>query len=164
MKRTYLSWLIASAAVLIVLLIPDNAPPGQQNMSMACFGSDCFTVELALTPEQQARGLMGRQSLYPEAGMLFVFQEEGVYPFWMKDTLIPLDMIWMDSNKTVVFIKNDAQPCGMVCPSVNPGVPAKYVLEVNAGTADRIGLHAGDRMELSPVSCCGLPAIRQESL
>ncbi len=161
-----LSWLLLAIGILLIFLLPEGVqtPPAQQNVSRACFGSDCFTVELALTPEQQARGLMGRQSLYPDAGMLFVFPQEGIYPFWMKDTLIPLDMVWMDSEGRVVFIGKNEQPCGVVCPSVNPGVPARYVLEINAGTADRIGLGVGDRMELSPVACCGMPSGLRESL
>jgi uncharacterized membrane protein (UPF0127 family) len=93
-------------------------------------------------------GLMNRTHMDPDKGMLFIFSQDGIYPFWMKDTLIPLDMIWMDSNGTVVFIGKNEQPCGMVCPSINPGVPARYVLELNAGSADRIGLNVGDRLEL----------------
>jgi uncharacterized membrane protein (UPF0127 family) len=92
---------------------------------------------------------MGRESLGQDKGMLFVFPQEGIYPFWMKNTLIPLDMIWMDSNGTVVFIGKDEQPCKAdPCPVINPGKNARYVLELNAGTAERLGLGEGDRMEL----------------
>jgi uncharacterized membrane protein (UPF0127 family) len=140
---------LAFAAVLLMFLFPGTANNNPaQNQNRVCFQQNCFTVELALTPEQQVQGLMNRQTLGNDSGMLFVFPQEGIYPFWMKDTLIPLDMIWMDSNGTVVFIGKDEQPCGMVCPSINPGVQAKYVLEVNAGTVDRIGLTIGSRMTL----------------
>ena len=138
---------VALAAILlisaaIILAVSQDAGKSQNRV---CFRENCFQVELALTPEQQAQGLMFRQNLDPDKGMLFIFQEEGIYPFWMKDTLIPLDMIWMDSNKTVVFIKKDAEPCGSGdCPLINPGKKAKYVLEVNAGAAERIGLQEGD--------------------
>ena len=136
------------AAILLVLLFPRTANDNT-GKSGVCFRQDCFTVELALTPEQQEKGLMGRESLPPGSGMLFVFPEEGVYPFWMKNTLIPLDMIWMDSNGTVVFIGKDEQPCGLVeCPIINPGVRARYVLEVDAGTAERIGLEEGNGLIL----------------
>src|SRR4030042_6719439 len=119
MKQSHFFWVIAFGTFLIILLIPENQPATQpQNISQVCFGQECFQVELALTPEQQARGLMGRESL--QGGMLFVFQEEGVYPFWMKDTLIPLDMVWIGSNKTVVYIERNAMPCDSdPCPSID---------------------------------------------
>ncbi|MEM7816026.1 MAG: DUF192 domain-containing protein [Candidatus Aenigmatarchaeota archaeon] len=109
-----------------------------------CFNNTCFYVELALTPEERSRGLMFRESLPKESGMLFVFESEGTYSFWMKNTLIPLDIIWMDSNGTVVFIKENAQPCGKECPLITPDSPAKFVLEVNGGTVKKIGLGRGD--------------------
>ncbi|MCX6815196.1 MAG: DUF192 domain-containing protein, partial [Candidatus Aenigmarchaeota archaeon] len=91
-------------------------------------------------------GLMDRNYLASDKGMLFVFANEGVYPFWMKNTLIPLDMIWLDSDHGVVFISRDTQPCKQdPCPTINPGKNAKYVLEVNAGVSDRIGLKEGDK-------------------
>ena len=146
-------WIVLAlgfAAILLMFLFPGTANNNPaQNQSRVCFQQNCFTVELALTSEQQAQGLMARTHMDPDKGMLFVFPSESVYPFWMKDTLIPLDMIWMDSNGTVVFIGKDEQPCGpLECPSINPGVQAKYVLEVSAGTADRIGLKEGDKLTI----------------
>jgi len=147
-----LLWILAAAfaVALLFLVFPrpaGNGPVQNQtaNQSRVCFGQECFSVELALTPDQQAFGLMNRTHLDADKGMLFVFSQDGVYPFWMKDTLIPLDMIWMDSGGRVVFIGKDEQPCGVVCPTVNPGKNARYVLELNAGAADRIGLNVGDR-------------------
>jgi uncharacterized membrane protein (UPF0127 family) len=90
---------------------------------------------------------MFREDLDPNRGMLFIFEEEGVYPFWMKNTLIPLDIIWIDKSKTVVFISKNTLPCEQEpCPTINPRKKAKYVLELCGGTADRIGLKAGDRL------------------
>lgn len=145
-------WMLAAAFAVVLLFLVFPRPAGNgpaQNQGRVCFGQECFSVELALTPEQQARGLMNRTHLDPDKGMLFVFAQEGIYGFWMKDTLIPLDMVWMDSNGTVVFIAKGEQPCGMVCPTINPGAEAKYVLEVNAGTADRIGLDIGSSMQIN---------------
>jgi uncharacterized membrane protein (UPF0127 family) len=136
------------ALAILLAVLPPYSDDGHilQNQSRVCFGSECFTVELALTPEQQSRGLMGRESLGPDKGMLFVFQEEGPHPFWMKNTLIPLDMVWMDSQGIVVFLAQDVQPCKAdPCPAVNPSRNARYVLEVNGGTAERIGLEEGER-------------------
>lgn len=91
------------------------------------------------------QGLMERQSLNKNEGMLFIFKQEGIYPFWMKNTLIPLDIIWISKEKKIVFINKNSQPCGTAdCPIINPGVKAKYVLEINAGISEEIGLETGD--------------------
>lgn len=111
----------------------------------------CFQVELAENPFQQEKGLMYRTSLDKDKGMLFIFNKEANYPFWMKNTLIPLDMIWIDRNSEVVFIKENAEPClpaqaGVSddCPAINPERNAKYVLEINGGLAREINLGIGD--------------------
>ena len=105
----------------------------------------CFYVEIADTTEKQTKGLMNRENLDENRGMLFIFDNEGIYSFWMKNTLIPLDIIWLNENKEVVFIKNNAQPCEEEnCPSIKPDKEAKYVLEINGGMVDKIGLKIGD--------------------
>jgi|WetSurMetagenome_2_1015567.scaffolds.fasta_scaffold08716_8 uncharacterized protein len=116
----------------------------QKKIQKVCFEENCYAVELAQTDEQRQTGLMGRESLDKDQGMLFVYGEEGIYTFWMKNTLIPLDMIWIDGNGTVVRIVKNAEPCGKeYCPSINPNKKARYVLEINGGEADRIGLVDG---------------------
>jgi uncharacterized protein len=113
-----------------------------------CFGGDCVSVEVANTPFSRARGLMERESLEPDAGMLFVFESEGEHPFWMKNTLIPLDIIWVDEEHTIVHIAN-AIPCGKdPCPTYNPGEKAKYVVEVNAGYTSQKNIKVGDRITI----------------
>ena len=92
---------------------------------------------------------MYRKELDKNKGMLFIFDKEGIYPFWMKNTLIPLDIIWIDSNDKVVFISQNVQPCkNLICPSIFPTVKAKYVLEVNAGVCQEIGLKVGDELTI----------------
>jgi len=133
----------------ILLLIVATLGCSSGNQSSVRFGSHRFTVELARTPEQRARGLMFRERLDPDHGMLFIFEEEGMYPFWMKNTLIPLDIIWIDKSGTVVFISKNTPPCEQEpCPTISPGKKAKYVLEVCGGTADRIGLAVGATVTL----------------
>ena len=121
------------------------APITKQNpVNKVCFGSECFAVELAKTTSEQERGLMNRAELDKNKGMLFVFNTVGLYPFWMKDTLIPLDIIWLDSNGKVVFMAQNVQPCKtLICPNVNPLMGAKYVLEINAGLASEKGIKVG---------------------
>ena len=128
------------ALVLVLFLLAGCMPQNK-----VCFKANCFDVELAVTQEQKTQGLMYRTSLHKDKGMLFIFEEESEYPFWMKDTLIPLDMVWINSDYEVVHIET-AQPCEDICEVINPNANAQYVLEVNAGIADKIGLEAGDKL------------------
>jgi len=112
-----------------------------------CFNENCFYVEIAETSEEKSRGLMYRESLAENRGMLFIFNQEGPYSFWMKNTLIPLDIIWLNQDKEVVFIKKSVQPCpDEKCPSIKPDREAKYVLEINGGLSDKINLKIGDKL------------------
>jgi len=111
-----------------------------------CFQENCFFVEIANTPEQRTQGLMNRENLAENRGMLFIFDQSGIYSFWMKNTLIPLDIIWLNENKEVVFIEKNAQPCRETCPSINPHQKARYVLEINGGLSDKINLKTGDKI------------------
>ncbi len=106
-------------------------------------------VVVAKTEEEIARGLMFRENLEQDKGMLFIFQEEGEYSFWMKNTLIPLDIIWINKNKEVVFISGNTQPCKeYACPDIDPAKNAKYVLEINGNISKNIGLKVGDIINL----------------
>jgi len=86
---------------------------------------------------------MGRQTLAPSAGMLFIFEDEQPRTFWMKNTVIPLDMIFLDANKTVVEVKLDVLPCVQDPCATYTSRPAMYVLEINAGTATTRGIVIG---------------------
>jgi hypothetical protein len=102
-------------------------------------------VKLAKTEAEREKGLMFQNQLNQEEGMLFIFGKEGAHPFWMKNVLIPLDMIWIDKNSKVIFINKNSQPCREDnCPMINPGVFSKYVLEINAGNAKKLGIEIGD--------------------
>lgn len=115
-----------------------------------CFGESCVEVEIAVSPEEIRTGLMNRASLPESGGMLFVFGNEGAHMFWMKNTLIPLDIIWMDDDGRVVYIENDAQPCRTpTCPTHGPKVSSKYVLEVNAGYAEKYNINTGDKAQIT---------------
>jgi uncharacterized membrane protein (UPF0127 family) len=93
-----------------------------------------LTVEFAETTADQQRGLSGRPSLPADHGMLFIFDHEAPWGFWMNGMKFPLDMIWFNSTREAVFMEQDLQPCGSgQCPIYTPPVAALYVLEVNAG-------------------------------
>ncbi|MEK6845074.1 MAG: DUF192 domain-containing protein, partial [Nanoarchaeota archaeon] len=103
---------------------------------------------ISSTQEELSKGLMFRESLDKNSGMLFIFPENGIYSFWMKNTLISLDIIWINSNKEIVFIEHNAQPCQENnCKNLAPNETAKYVLEINAGTADEMGLEIRDKIK-----------------
>lgn len=111
-------------------------------------GGERFQVELATTPEERARGLMFRDELPADHGMLFVYDREGPRSFWMKNTRIPLDILFFDGNRRLINW-HTARPCRSdPCPGYSADAPARYVLELNAGTAAMLELEAGDRMEL----------------
>ncbi len=105
-----------------------------------------FYVELAKTKTEQERGLMFKQSMDQNKGMLFVFEVTGIHLFWMKDTYIPLDMIWISEDKRIVYIKSEAQPHDKSI--IDPKAPAKYVLEINGGLAKKYGFQPGDKVLL----------------
>jgi uncharacterized protein len=103
-----------------------------------------FMVEVADSPLEREYGLMCRRAMADHRGMLFVFPQSGPQAFWMRNTLIPLDIVYIGSDGTVVSITRNAQPLDeRPLPSA---APAKYVLELNAGLAAKIGLLPGDRI------------------
>lgn len=108
-----------------------------------------FTVELSETQQEQALGLMFREEMAENHGMLFVFPVEGMRSFWMKNTRIPLDIFYFDDDLRLVSVSENAKPCKTQrCPSYPSAGPAKYVLELNAGKASELGVQPGDLLEL----------------
>src|SRR3989344_3516093 len=106
MKKRNFYLLIMGLIILILLFLYFNS-----NKNKVCFFEKCFDIEIASTSEELSKGLMFRENLEKNSGMLFIFPENGIYGFWMKNTLIPLDIIWINSNKEIVFIKDNALPC-----------------------------------------------------
>jgi uncharacterized membrane protein (UPF0127 family) len=108
-----------------------------------------YRLELALTPEDQAQGLMFRESLPPNTGMLFVFPASEPHHFWMKNTMIPLDMIWMDESGKVIFVSANTPPCKAdPCPTYGPDDPARQVLEIAGGLAAKEKITVGSSLKL----------------
>jgi uncharacterized membrane protein (UPF0127 family) len=104
-------------------ILPDNFP---------------VRIEIAADDDTRAQGLMFRDRVPEGTGMLFMFPQAGDIPFWMKNTLVPLDMIWIDDQNRVVHVEPNVPPCKAdPCPSYPPHATAKYVLELGAGQAAR---------------------------
>ncbi|HEX6179139.1 MAG TPA: DUF192 domain-containing protein [Thermoanaerobaculia bacterium] len=115
-------------------------------------------VELAIDPETRAQGLMYRDRLAENAGMLFFFEESSVQSFWMKNTMIPLDIIWIDEQRRVVHVKENVPPCRSdPCPSYDPGVAARYVLELGGGVARKHGVAAGAQLRFEGLKNVPMP-------
>jgi uncharacterized membrane protein (UPF0127 family) len=108
-------------------------------------------AELRQTPEEAATGMMFRPELPPDNGMLFVFETIEPRAFWMYRTLHPLDMVWLDENKRVVEIHENAPPCPTLdarqCPSFGGVASSLYTLELPAGQVIRRGLKVGDQLQ-----------------
>lgn len=110
-------------------------------------GVERVNVEIAATDEARATGLMYREALGQDEGMLFVFARDEVHSFWMRNTLIPLDMIFIAADGTIVGIVHSAQPRTDTPRSV--GKPSRYVLEVPGGWSVARGVEAGDRVTVA---------------
>ena len=109
-----------------------------------------FLAEIADTPQRWGRGYMFRREIGDSDAMVFVFTESDVHPFWMKNTLVPLDMIWMDDAFKVLYIEPSAPPCKAdPCPSYGPPRRARYVLEVRGGVAAKERLVPGATLQIS---------------
>jgi len=102
-------------------------------------------AEIANTAESRTRGLSGRNGLLENEGTLFVFEKEGRYSFWMKDMKFPIDIIWIDKDGTIVYIKENAEPDSYPETFI-PDAPAQYVLEVNKNFISEYGISAGDKV------------------
>ena len=134
-----LAVLIIIAVLLAILFIPNkNKVNNGLEKRKLKIGEQELTVEIADTPKKRQIGLMNRKYMGENVGMLFIFDAEGIYPFWMKDTHIPLDIMWLNKDMKIVYIKENVPPCKSVnCDVVVPTKSAKYVLEANAGFIEK---------------------------
>lgn len=103
-----------------------------------------FEVEVAATPEQRGRGLMFRKSMAPDAGMLFLYAAEQPIRMWMRNTLIPLDMVFVGRDGRIINIAEETEPMSEAV--IASEAPALAVVELNGGTARRLGILPGDRV------------------
>jgi uncharacterized membrane protein (UPF0127 family) len=161
-------WLLVAGIVFLVasvflvaffLLAPnqetqDSGGAVQQAIvPRACFeNGSCLDLELARSDEERARGLMLRESLSSSAGMLFLFESDEIHSFWMKNTLIPLDMIWLDAGGRIIGFQENALPCmETLCPLFSIAFPSRMVLETNAGFISENNVQLGQLVLLQNV-------------
>jgi uncharacterized membrane protein (UPF0127 family) len=131
---------------LLLLSLFSACASGEPSVEL---GGKTFRVEIADSTDEQALGLMFRDSMPADEGMIFIFPNEAPRSFWMKNTRIPLDIMYFDKNLKLVSISADTPPCRVSrCPSYPSIAPAQYVLELNAGMAARLGVEVGDTLTL----------------
>ena len=115
-------------------------------------GGERFQVEVADDDAERARGLMFRDAMADDHGMLFIHDRQEPQAYWMKNTRIPLDILYFDRDRRLVSQQRDVPPCsaGDRCPPYPSRAPAQYVLELNAGQAARLGLQDGALLTFGP--------------
>lgn len=135
---------------LLLSLVAGLGEAGQSRF-VPLFIHDCrFTAEIALTMDQQTRGLMFRRSIPRNYGMLFVYGEEDIRSFWMKNTWIRLDLIFLNRDRQVVEMFVNVPPCASdPCPSYMSKIPAQYVLEIRGNLSRELKLKVGDTLFFS---------------
>ncbi|SHJ49419.1 hypothetical protein SAMN02745911_2663 [Aureimonas altamirensis DSM 21988] len=140
--------LIAGAFILVLAIVSyfvfTSGSIGSTATLLTSSGAHRISVEIADTPESRATGLMNRNSMDEDHGMLFDFGESRDVSMWMKNTLIPLDMIFIRQDGTVARIARHATPLSLT--PIPSGEPVRYVLELNGGAAAGYGVEPGDRV------------------
>ncbi len=135
-------WLAVACALAAA---PAVATESEDTVVIVSGGEEhVFEVEIADTPDKTSRGLMFRRELAPDAGMLFDFFEERPASFWMRNTLIPLDMLFIRANGEIVKVHANAIPHDET--PIPSGEPVRFVLEIPGGRAAELGISAGDRL------------------
>lgn len=135
------------AIPIIIVILAVAVILFQNSNKNVCFDSNCIKAEVADDSHERSYGLMYRTSLEENTGMLFIFDFSEKHGFWMKNTLIPLDILWLDENKKVIHMVT-AQPCEEEpCLSFAPTRNALYVIETNAGFAEENNIQIGDEVK-----------------
>jgi len=149
MNKVFLLIFVAALIAGFYAFGINNKNISENKIARVCVKDVCYVIEIADDESERARGLMFRQDLGENEGMLFIFDQEEKHSFWMKNTLISLDIVWIDSRGKIVDISQNTPPCaGDPCPSYMPQKPAKYVLEVAAGQMEIIGANKGDEVNI----------------
>jgi len=131
-----------------ILLYPVKTARADPAVKVAYPNGTRILVELADTPRKRARGLMFREHLAADKGMLFVFEQAAMWSFWMKDTKVALDILWLGPDKRIVHVEENIPGCiEEPCPLYQSNKDAMYVLEVPAGSVKREKLAKGMKLE-----------------
>lgn len=142
MKRTAIAVMVI---LIFLVVVVDYYVLQPRNSVRIMIDGTVLNVDLATTQAEQEKGLSGRASMPLDHGMLFIFQSEDYWSFWMYEMKFPLDMIWFNSSRQAVFFEQSLPPCSPIaCPVFTPSSKAMYVLEVNAGFVAAHKVFLGD--------------------
>lgn len=134
---------IAGLVLILVALVASYMLRNFQPSTEVRIGSGVFSVQLATTDTERIQGLSGVDRLNANGGLLMIFPSDDTWGIWMKDMKVPLDIVWMDSDKKVIYIVKDASPDIGTSKTFAPEDPARYVLELPAGAAMKAGVKIG---------------------
>lgn len=152
-----------SALLCLVVMVAASAAETQLPLTTVEIGGHPIRAEVADDDQERSRGLMFRREMGADEGMVFVFPRELQLAFWMKNTLLPLDILYFDGSGRLVSIQRDVPPCRTAfCPSYPSERPARYVLELNAGRAAALGIARKVALcerppQLTPLPACADP-------
>ncbi len=142
-KLIYFILIIVIALTILTIFIISK----KENTKIIFENNKEISVEIADSYAERENGLMFRKNLDKDKGMFFIFEDSAIRNFWMKNTYIPLDIIFIDENFAIVNIAENAQPCiNEPCQTYSSLKPAKYVLEVNAGFSEENGIREGEKI------------------
>ncbi len=150
-KKIKLIVLIVSIAIITMLIggiaVSNQFKKIPSSFVQGVFSGRILDIEIANTPKEREQGLSGRPGLGEREGMLFVFEQSDTYQFWMKNMHFPLDIIWLNHKKEIIDISENISPSSYP-ETVSPTMPARYVLEVNAGLSRAWHLRRGDVLSI----------------
>ncbi|MCS7024931.1 MAG: DUF192 domain-containing protein [Bryobacteraceae bacterium] len=142
---------LAGLLALVACFQPSSPPPELYLRTIILPGGHRISAEVLLRRDDMARGMMFRKALPADRGLLFVHPKPGLYKVWMHNVQTPLDIIWMDKEKTIVEIHANTPPCRepdpVRCPQYGGSPEAQFVLELAAGLAQKFGLREGQKLE-----------------
>ncbi|MDQ5981941.1 MAG: uncharacterized protein QG570_706 [Patescibacteria group bacterium] len=129
---------------------PDDTYLSSLPIKIISINGKNYDIWIVEDEDKRQRGLMYVKDMKKTSGMLFIFDSTSIYPIWMKNTVIPLDIIWISEEGNVVFIKENAKPCDStidaLCHTIIPTSPARFILELNAGQVQKLGLKVGENI------------------
>lgn len=131
------TWLVAGLILAVVAAALYIIMPQMRPQAMVHLGDGIFRARVSRTAEQRQTGLSGVQYLNSDEAMLFVFDQDDRWSIWMKDMNFPIDIVWLDASQKVVYIVKNASPDSYPATVFTPKTPARYVVEVKAGTVDQ---------------------------
>ena len=153
-KKLFLTGLLIIVLASLALALSEVAPPTTEvrppeakKEKIISFEAGSIRVQIADSQKEREKGLSSRKNLASDEGLLFIFEKPGFYGFWMKDMTFPIDIIWLDENLRIVHVEKNISPETFPTIFSSP-IPSQYVLEINSGLSDQLGLTAGSKITL----------------